>query len=66
MTKGYREVPYPSLWILKECLKRDIKICLNSDVHSPDKIEYFFDEALELIRDSGYTKLHTPFETIEI
>lgn len=66
VAKGYREVPYPSLWILEECKKRDIKICLNSDVHSPEKIEYFFDEALDLIKNSGYTELHTPFETINI
>lgn len=66
IAKGYREIPYPSLWILNECKQRDIKICLNSDVHSPDKIDYFFDEALEIILDSGYTKLHTPFEVINI
>lgn len=66
VAKGYRDVPYPSLWILKEAKKRGIKICLNSDVHSAGKIEYFFNEALEMIMEAGYTKLHTPFDIYEI
>lgn len=66
IAKGYREVPYPSDWILKEAYSRGIRVCLNSDAHSTNKIDYFFTEALELIRGAGYTRLHTPFEEIEI
>ncbi len=66
ISRGVQDVPYPSSWILKECFKRDIKVCLNSDVHHPDNIECFFTEALEMIKDAGYKQLHTPFEIIDI
>ncbi len=63
---GVQDTPYPSKWILDECFKRDIKVCLNSDCHLPEKIDCFFDEALNLIRSSGYKELTTPFETIDL
>jgi len=66
LSRGVQDTPYPSEWILKECFKRDIKICLNSDVHAANNIECYFDEALDIIKRCGYTKLHTPFETIDI
>lgn len=66
MARGVQNTPYPSLWILKECNKRNIKICLNSDSHSPDKLDFYFTEALELIKSAGYRELNTPFEVISI
>lgn len=66
ISRGVQDSPYPSMWILKECFKRDLKICLNSDVHHPDNIECFFPEALEMIKKCGYTELNTPFETIKL
>lgn len=66
ISRGVQNTPYPSKWILKECYNRGIKICLNSDVHHPDNIECFFDEAMDMIKSCGYTELHTPFEIIKI
>lgn len=66
MSRGVQDRPYPSEWILRECLKRNIKICLNSDAHAPENIDYYFNESLEIIKRSGYKRLHTPFEVIDL
>lgn len=66
LSRGIQDTPYPSEWILEECFKRDIKICLNSDVHAANNIECYFDESLEIIKRCGYKVLHTPFETIKL
>ncbi|MGL1890432.1 MAG: histidinol-phosphatase HisJ [Spirochaetaceae bacterium] len=66
ISRGVQDTPYPSKWILEECFKRDIKICLNSDVHASNNIECYFDEALIMIKNCGFKKLHTPFEIITI
>lgn len=52
--RGYLSDPYPSPWILRECSKLKIPIVLNSDAHSPDKIDGWFNEAKALLRDVGY------------
>lgn len=66
ISRGVQDKPYPSLWILKECFKRDIKVCLNSDAHHPDNIECYYGESIELIKEAGYIELNTPFEIIKI
>lgn len=58
MAKGYLTTPYPSFWVLEKCNELGIPVTLNSDVHSPEKLDAFFDEALVLIKEAGYSKLH--------
>lgn len=52
--RGYLSEPYPSPWILRECSKLKIPIVLNSDAHSPEMIDGWFDEAKALLREVGY------------
>jgi histidinol-phosphatase (PHP family) len=66
LSQGVQDTQYPSNWILMECFKRDIKICLNSDVHAHNNIECYYPEAIEIIKKCGYKELTTPFETIKI
>lgn len=66
LSRGVQDTPYPSEWIIDECLKRDIKICLNSDVHAANNIECYFEESLNILQKCGYRKLHTPFEIIDL
>lgn len=66
IARGVQNTPYPSKWILDECFRRGIKVCLNSDCHSADKIDCYYDEAMGMIKDTGYRELNTPFETILI
>ena len=54
--RGYMNEPYPSKWILEECKKKDIPITVNSDAHSPENIDGFFDIAYSMLREVGYTE----------
>jgi len=66
LSRGVQDIPYPSKWILEECYRRNIKVCLNSDVHAPNNIECYFNESLDILRSCGFKELHTPFEVIDI
>lgn len=57
IARGFMENIYPSEWIIRECKKLDIPIILNSDAHLPENIDFYFDEAKEIIKASGYTEL---------
>jgi len=54
MARGYTREPYPSRWILEECLAMDIPVMVNSDTHNPDTIDFYFDESYQLLREIGY------------
>ena len=66
LSRGMQNVPYPSQWILDMCYTTGINVCLNSDAHIPSGLDYYFIEALEMIRKAGYLYLTTPFEKIYI
>ncbi|OQY37429.1 MAG: hypothetical protein B6229_08435 [Spirochaetaceae bacterium 4572_7] len=66
ISRGVQNVPYPSQWILDRCYTMGIKICLNSDAHRVDTIDFYFKEALDMIRKAGYSYLTTPFEKVYI
>jgi histidinol-phosphatase (PHP family) len=54
ISRGYVTEPYPSRWILENCLALDIPVMVNSDTHHPDTIDFYFDETYELLRDIGF------------
>jgi histidinol-phosphatase (PHP family) len=56
ITRGYMDVPYPSPWILKECRKLDIPVMLNSDAHAPGTINSWFENAVQVMKDAGYSE----------
>ncbi len=56
IARGYTDEPYPSPWILRLCAERTIPITLNSDAHKPSWVEFGFDDALQIIREAGYTR----------
>ena len=58
ISRGYTEVPYPSDYILKECLDQGIGITLNSDAHEPANICYLFDEMMEHACKTGYKEIY--------
>jgi len=55
MSRGYVTEPYPSRWILENCLALDIPIMVNSDAHHPGTIDFYFDETYRLLKDIGFT-----------
>lgn len=54
IVRGYSMDIYPSLWIIKECFKRDIKIVLSSDAHDKNNITAHFDETIKELKRIGY------------
>ncbi len=54
IARGYTSDPYPSRWILELCLEMDIPVMVNSDSHHPDKIDFYYKEAHELLKSVGY------------
>ncbi len=56
LARGFAQEPYPSEWILKECLTRSVPIVLNSDAHTPDQLAGGYAETLSLLKNVGYHK----------
>ncbi|MCF6137617.1 histidinol-phosphatase [Pseudalkalibacillus berkeleyi] len=50
---------YPHEELLAMCYKKGIPIVLSSDAHFPEHVGFAYDQAVELARKVGYTKLMT-------
>jgi len=59
LQRGYTRDTYPSLWILKECKKRDIKITISADAHAKENVDYMFDFAISNAKKAGYAHIYT-------
>ena len=57
IARGYTNEIYPSEWIIRECKNWEIPITLSSDAHLPENIDFYFEEAKEIIRSAGYSEL---------
>ena len=70
MSRGWTDFPYPSKFILKLILEKNIPITLNSDVHSVENLDYYFDESMEVIKETGFKKIKilkkSEFQDIEV
>ena len=70
MSRGWTNFPYPSKFILKLILEKNIPITLNSDVHSVENLDYYFDESMEVIKETGFKKIKilkkSEFQDIEV
>ena len=67
MARGYRDAPYPALFLLREWRRLGGRIILSSDSHSADTILYGYGDALVLAKAAGFDKstiltLHGPVE----
>ena len=56
IAREYLTSMYPSNQILTECKKMDIPIILSSDAHKPKHLKFYFDQAVEILKDIGYSK----------
>lgn len=57
ISRGMLDEVYPSPWILKEALQRDIPVMVNADAHRPQDIDCHHGESLALLRDIGYSQV---------
>lgn len=54
MARGLRTNPYPYENLLYALKKEDAKLILSSDCHSIDKLDYFFSETRDLLKEIGF------------
>ena len=59
ISRGYKTLPYPASFLLKEIKDRGGKIILSSDSHSKDTLTFYFDECVELLRANGFKSVVT-------
>jgi histidinol-phosphatase (PHP family) len=48
---------YPGAWVLKEMKKKNIPITLSADAHHPSEIDGYYSEAVEILKEIGYSEL---------
>ena len=58
MYRGYKDTPYPDLWILEEMKKRGAKIILTSDCHYAPYLDYGYDMAEKMLLKLGFTDFY--------
>ena len=56
MSRGYRSVPYPALFLLREWRAMGGKIILTADAHSAGAAAYGYAQAAELARAAGFRR----------
>ncbi len=58
VSRGYRTVPYPAPFILKEMNKIGCKIVISSDCHDKEYLTCQFSESAELARSCGFKEFY--------
>ena len=59
ISRGYKKLPYPAEFMLKEIKERNKHIILSSDSHSKETLTFYFDECLEILRANGIRNVVT-------
>ena len=54
VARGYRDAPYPALFLLREWRALGGRIILTADAHSADAVVYGYGQAAELARAAGF------------
>ena len=71
ISRGYRDTPYPAVFLLREWRGMGGQIILTADAHSPETVVYGYGQAAELARAAGFRECvlltgrgwkHTGFE----
>lgn len=55
MARGYQATPYPEYWILQALCQMGGKVMINSDSHEVKTLNYGYEQALQLVKDAGFT-----------
>lgn len=70
IARGWRTVPYPAPFFLRELKARRARVLLSSDAHSADSVAHAFPETAELLRSIGFDEIwqYTPrgFEAVKL
>ena len=70
ISRGYKTFPYPNLFILEKIKEYGGKLLLGSDSHDPKNLDFFFNESVKILKNTGFTTISVfngkGFEDIEI
>jgi len=53
---------YPSPWIINKAVKMGIPLCISSDSHQPEHLDFYFDETRQILKEAG---AHTVMALLE-
>jgi len=48
---------YPSPWIIQKAVKLGIPMCINSDSHLPEHLDFYFEESRQILKEAGLKTL---------
>jgi len=48
---------FPDLSIIKECRKRNIRMTISTDAHSPEELPLLFNDAVIILKEGGYKEV---------
>lgn len=54
MARGYRDTPYPAIFVLEHLARRGVRVMINSDSHSIATLNFGFDITLEILGNAGF------------
>lgn len=55
MFRGYRNTPYPARFLLEELRRCGARVMVNADAHTPEAVDFWFAEAVELLKEVGFS-----------
>lgn len=55
--RGSQKEPYPSPGILSRLFELRVPVTISSDAHSADALDFWFDEAVKLLKKTGYRSI---------
>ena len=58
MARGYKDRPYPDVWILEELKKRGGKVVITSDCHRAQFLDFAYDETEKMLSKIGFTDFY--------
>lgn len=61
LARGIKDVIYPSDYFLSLLYDAKVPVCINSDSHDVNTIDFAFDRATELVKKTGYKELIYPY-----
>lgn len=70
ISRGYKTFPYPNSFLLEKIRDFGGKILLGSDSHDPKNLDFFFNESVKILKDTGFKTISVfngkDFDDVEI
>ena len=56
VARGFRKIPYPAPFLLKELQRLGFGVVITSDCHRKENLNFYFKEAAELLKQCGFNE----------